>query len=150
MLIVDDDPQVANLIADILASRGYEVRTTNDVDSAMSLLDGGWRPDVIITDLEMPHVDGFELCRRVRETSNVPIIVVSGHNDGRWEVAALDAGADDYVMKPFSTDTLLARLRVALRHSVEPPPVSVRDPELRNSRHAADAPCDASPLSKIA
>jgi two-component system KDP operon response regulator KdpE len=124
VLVVDDNPQVANPITRMLVSRGYEVRTTNDADSAMSILRGGWCPDVIITDLEMPRVDGIELCRRVRETSNVPIIVVSGNNDGRSEVAVLDAGADDYIVRPLSTDTLLARVRVALRRSVEAPEVS--------------------------
>ena len=69
-------------------------------------------------------MDGIELCRRVRETSNVPIIVVSGNADGRSEVAALDSGADDYIVKPLSTDTLLARVRVALRRSTEMPEAS--------------------------
>ena len=78
-------------------------------------------PALIITDLEMPQVNGIELCRRVRYTSSVPIIVVSGNTDRRSEVAALDAGADDYLAKPFSTDTLLARVRVALRRSTELP-----------------------------
>jgi len=117
VLVVDDDIQVAKVLTGLLVSRGYEVRTTNDVDSVMSSL-RGWYPRVIITDLEMPHMDGIDLCRRVRQTSNVPIIVVSGNNDGRSEVAALDSGADDYIVKPFSTDTLLARVRVAIRRNM--------------------------------
>jgi two-component system KDP operon response regulator KdpE len=69
----------------------------------------------------MPQVNGIELCRRIRHTSSVPIIVISGTTDRRSEVAALDSGADDYLAKPFSTDTLLARMRVALRRSTEMP-----------------------------
>jgi two-component system KDP operon response regulator KdpE len=83
-----------------------------------------WRPALIITDLEMPQVNGIELCRRVRHTSSVPIIVVSGNTDRRWEIAALDSGADDYLAKPFSTDTLLARVRVALRRTEMPEPAA--------------------------
>lgn len=124
VLVVDDDRQVADLITSTLVGRGYEVRTATDADSAISSLRGRWCPSLIITDLEMPRVDGIELCRRVRETSNIPIIVVSGANDGRSEVAALDAGADDYLVRPFSTERLLARMRVALRRSVELPQVS--------------------------
>jgi two-component system KDP operon response regulator KdpE len=124
VLVVDDEPQVASLLTRILVSRGYEARTADDAESAMSILRGGSCPDVIITDLEMPGADGIELCRRVRETSNGPIIVVLGYADSRTEVAALDSGADDYIVKPFSADTLLARLRVALRRSVETPKAS--------------------------
>ena len=144
MLVVDDDPQTADLIADLLAGRGYEVRTANDADSAMAILRGDWRPNVITTDLEMPRVDGLEFCRRVREFSNVPIIVVSGHNDGRSEVAALDAGADDFVAKPFSPDTLLARVRVALRRSAEAPERSrARRRGIRNRLSATIASASA-------
>jgi len=123
VLVVDDDPQVVELLTSILVSGGYEVRIASDAESAMSSV-RAWCPAVIITDLEMPGVDGIELCRRVRESSNVPIIVVSGNNDGRSEVAALDSGADDYLVKPFGTDKLLARMRVALRRSGETPEAS--------------------------
>lgn len=118
VLVVDDEPQVARLVTDILASRGYEVRTANEAVSAMASVRGRC-PALIITDLEMPDVDGIELCRRVRQTSKVPIIVVSGDRERRSEVAALDAGADDYVVKPLIPDALLARVRVALRRSSE-------------------------------
>jgi two-component system KDP operon response regulator KdpE len=116
VLVVDDEPQVARLVTSVLASRGYEVRTASDAESAMSLLRARG-PALVITDLEMPHVDGVELCRRIRQVSNVQVIVVSGSVDGRSEVAALDAGADDYLVKPLCTDKLLARVRVALRRS---------------------------------
>jgi two-component system KDP operon response regulator KdpE len=123
VLVVDDDPAAAKLLTGLLVSCRYEVRTANDADSAMSSLPA-WCPAVIITDLEMPFVDGIELCRRIRRTSNVPIIVTSADGDGRSEVAALDSGADDYIVKPFSTDTLLARVRVALRRSLGQPEAS--------------------------
>src|SRR5437016_2968320 len=94
VLVVDDDPQVVQLIASFLARRGYEVRTASDAESAMTSIRAR-RPALILTDLEMPEMDGIELCRRVRETSNIPILVMSGNADCESEVAALDAGADD-------------------------------------------------------
>ena len=120
VLVVDDDPQVARVLMGLLVSQGYDGRTASDAESAMTSV-RVWRPALIITDLEMPQVNGIELCRRIRHTSSVPIIVISGTTDRRSEVAALDSGADDYLAKPFSTDTLLARMRVALRRSTEMP-----------------------------
>ena len=120
VLVVDDDPQMAKPIASLLASRGYDVRTACDAESTMSSV-RAWRPALIICNLEMPSVDGIELCRRIRQTSNVAIIVVSANNDVRSEVAALNSGADDYIVKPFNTENLLARARVALRRSVGTP-----------------------------
>ena len=120
VLVVDDGPQVAKLVTSILASRGYEVRTASDAESAMTSIRARC-PALIITDLETPDVDGIELCRTVRETSNVPIIVMSGNADCASEVAALDAGADDYLVKPLVVEKLLARVRVALRRSTEMP-----------------------------
>jgi two-component system, OmpR family, KDP operon response regulator KdpE len=123
VLVVDDDPLVVKVLASLLINREYEVRTANDADSAMVSVRSGC-PDIIITDLVMPEVDGIELCRRIRLTSNVPIIVVSGNSDGQSEVAALDAGADDFIAKPFSTDRLLARMRAVLRRGGESPQTS--------------------------
>jgi two-component system KDP operon response regulator KdpE len=120
VLIVDNDPQVAKAVTNLLASRGYDVRTATDAESVMSSV-RTWRPALIICNLELPFLEGIELCRRVRQTSNVAIIVVSGNNDVRSEVAALNAGADDYIAKPFNTENLLARMRVALRRSVGTP-----------------------------
>jgi two-component system KDP operon response regulator KdpE len=120
VLVVDDDPQVAKLVTNLLASRGYDVRTAIDAESVMSSV-RVWRPALIICNLEMPLVDGIELCRRVRQTSNVAIIVVAGHNDVRSEVAALNAGADDFIVKPVNPENLLARVRSALRRSVGTP-----------------------------
>ena len=120
VLVVDDDPQVAKLVTNLLASRGYDVRTASDAESVMSSV-RVWRPALIICNLEMPLVDGIELCRRVRQTSNVAIIVVAGHNDVRSEVAALNSGADDFIVKPVNPENLLARVRSALRRSVGTP-----------------------------
>jgi two-component system, OmpR family, KDP operon response regulator KdpE len=118
VLVVDDDPQVRTVLVGILVNRGYEVQTANDADSAMSSFRSRC-PAVIVTDLDLPVTDGIELCRRVRQTSNVPIIVLSGNTEEQSEISALDAGADDFITKPFSTDKLLARMRVALRRSGE-------------------------------
>lgn len=109
-VLVDDDLQVTKLVTSILGSRGYEVRTAAGAEAAMASI-GARAPALILTDLEMPGMNGIELCRRVRDTSNVPIIVMSGHADCASEVAALDSGADDSLVKPFVTDRLLARVR---------------------------------------
>jgi two-component system KDP operon response regulator KdpE len=120
VLVVDHDSLDADWLTSLLVSREYDVRAASDADQAMSAV-RDWRPAAILTDLELPLVNGIELCRRVRQQSNVPIIVVSGDSDARSEVAALDAGADDYIGKPFTTERLLARLRAALRRHVEAP-----------------------------
>jgi two-component system KDP operon response regulator KdpE len=101
-------------------ARGYEVRTAGDATTALACI-AAMHPALIITDLTMAGVSGIELCRTVRETSNVPVIVISGSGDAASEIASLDAGADDYLAKPFAIDKLLARVRVALRRSGEVP-----------------------------
>jgi len=116
VLVVDDDRQIAKLVSSILVSRGYEVRTASDAEYELAMVDER-PPALLLCDVEMPGMSGIELCRRVRETSNVPIIIMSGNGDCASEVAALDAGADDYLVKPLVTDRLLARVRVALRRS---------------------------------
>ena len=120
LFVVDDDPHAAKVITSTLAGRGYEVRAASDDEAAISIV-RTWCPAVVIADTALPLVGGVRLCRRVREISKVPIIVVSGNNDGRSEIAVLDAGADDYVAKPFSIETLLARVRAAVRRSGETP-----------------------------
>jgi two-component system, OmpR family, KDP operon response regulator KdpE len=116
VLVVDDDLQTVTVVSGILASRGYEVRTSRTAESARVSIDAK-PPALVLTDLEMPGMTGIELCRQVREISNVPIIIMSGNVDGASEVAALDAGADDYLVKPLVSDTLLARVRACLRRS---------------------------------
>ena len=121
VLVVDADLQVTKLVTGILVSRGYEVRTANEAESAMASI-GITPPALVLTGLGMPGASGLEFCRRVRDASKVPIIVMSGSAECASEVEALDSGADDYLAKPLVTDRLLARVRVALRRSLEAPP----------------------------
>jgi two-component system KDP operon response regulator KdpE len=114
VLVVDDEPQITRVLRTVLTSQGYQVQTAAEGESALNNFNE-WRPELVITDLYMPHMDGLELCRRIRAVSSVPIIVLSVKGEERTKVEALDSGADDYVTKPFGTDELLARVRAALR-----------------------------------
>lgn len=116
VLVVDDEPQITRVLKTTLSSLGYGTRTAGDGQEALELMKT-WSPDLLITDLRMPNMDGLELCRQVRATSQMPIIVLSVRGEERIKVQALDAGADDYVTKPFSTNELLARVRAALRRA---------------------------------
>src|SRR5881392_157129 len=116
VLVVDDEPQITRVLKTVLTSQGYQVRTASEGESALANFTE-WRPELVITDLYMPHMDGIELCRRIRAQSNVPIIVLSVKGEEGTKVEALDSGADDYVTKPFGTDELLARVRATLRRS---------------------------------
>jgi two-component system KDP operon response regulator KdpE len=116
VLVVDDEPQITRVLKTVLSSQGYQVRTAAEGESALSNFKE-WSPELVITDLYMPHMDGIELCRRIREVSAVPIIVLSVKGEERSKVEALDSGADDYVTKPFGIDELMARVRAALRRS---------------------------------
>jgi len=116
VLVVDDEPQITRVLRTVLTSQGYQVRTAAEGESALSNFTE-WHPELVITDLYMPHMDGIELCRRIRAISTVPIIILSVKGEERAKVEALDSGADDYVTKPFGTDELLARVRAALRRS---------------------------------
>jgi two-component system KDP operon response regulator KdpE len=114
ILVVDDEPQITRVLKTTLQAQGYEVKTAADGEAALNL-STDWVPDLIVTDLSMPLMTGIELCRLVRERSQVPIIVLSVREEERNKIAALDAGADDYVTKPFSVNELLARVRANLR-----------------------------------
>ena len=116
VLVVDDEPQITRVLKTVLSSQGYQVRTAAEGESALTNFKE-WSPELVITDLFMPHMDGVELCRRIRELSSVPIIVLSVKGEERSKVEALDSGADDYVTKPFGIDELMARVRAALRRS---------------------------------
>src|SRR5262252_8584747 len=116
VLVVDDEPQITRVLRTVLTSQGYQVRTAAEGESALSNFTE-WRPELVITDLYMPHMSGMELCRRIRSLSNVPIIVLSVKGEERSKVEALDSGADDYVTKPFGIDELMARVRAALRRA---------------------------------
>jgi len=124
ILIVDDEPQITRVLKTTLSSRGYSTRTASDGDDALQVIKE-WSPDLLITDLRMPNMDGLQLCRHLRTKSQIPIIVLSVRGEERTKVEALDAGADDYVTKPFSTNELLARVRATLRRaSAAQPPES--------------------------
>jgi two-component system KDP operon response regulator KdpE len=114
ILVVDDEPQITRVLRTSLSSHGYDIRAANDGETALEIMKD-WTPDLVITDLSMPNLDGLELCRRLRAGSNIPIIVLSVRGEERTKVQALDAGADDYVTKPFGMEELLARVRANLR-----------------------------------
>jgi two-component system KDP operon response regulator KdpE len=115
VLVVDDDPALVKALRIGLTARGDEVATAhNGVDAITHVaLDN---PDVVILDLGLPDLDGLEVCRRIREFSNVPVVVLSAYGDEHRKVEALDGGADDFITKPFGMAELEARLRVAIRH----------------------------------
>lgn len=118
ILIVDDEPQITRVLRTSLDAHGYDLRIANDGETALQIA-GDWTPDLMITDLSMPAMDGLELCRRFRQKSKAPIIVLSVKGEERTKVQALDAGADDYVTKPFGINELLARVRAQLRRTPE-------------------------------
>ena len=114
ILVVDDEPQLTRVLRRSLTTKGYDVRVAEDGDFALRTF-RDWPPALVITDLAMPNLGGLELCRRLRAISEVPIIVLSVRGEEKTKVEALDAGADDYITKPFGMDELLARIRAALR-----------------------------------
>jgi two-component system KDP operon response regulator KdpE len=116
ILVVDDEAQITRVLRKSLSAHHFEVRTAADGVSALELF-SDLRPDLVITDLAMPDMDGIEVCREIRKSSSVPIIVLSVKGDEKIKVEALDAGADDYITKPFGMDELLARIRAALRRA---------------------------------
>ena len=114
ILVVDDEPQLTRVLRRSLSTNGYDVRVAGDGEFALQTF-RDWPAALVITDLAMPNMGGLELCRRLRAISEVPIIVLSVRGEEKTKVEALDAGADDYVSKPFGMDELLARIRAALR-----------------------------------
>lgn len=114
ILIVEDDKPVRNLMTLTLDSQGYRYKTAEKGSEAI-MLSVSHHPDLMILDLGLPDMDGVEVIKKTRTWSNMPIVVVSARSDDTDKIVALDAGADDYLTKPFSVDELLARLRVALR-----------------------------------
>src|SRR5438477_3624768 len=114
ILMVDDDPHVLRSLRAALESHGYRVRSAATGPIALEAC-ATERPDVVLLDLALPGLDGVEVCRRLRSWSRVPILVLSARVHEAQKVQALDAGADDYVTKPFGTEELLARIRAALR-----------------------------------
>ena len=124
VLIVDDEIQIRRFLRISLEANGYHVREA--VNGQDGLVEASTlRPDAVILDLGLPDIDGLTVLRRLREWSHMPIIILSVRNADSEKIAALDAGADDYLTKPFSTGELLARLRVAQRHGLPVPETSI-------------------------
>jgi two-component system KDP operon response regulator KdpE len=120
ILIVDDEPNIIGTVAPLLRARGYEVRSAMNGAAALESIERD-PPDLIVLDLGLPDIEGVEVCRRIREQMAVPILVLSARGAEGDKVRALDAGADDYVTKPFGAEELLARIRAALRRAESTP-----------------------------
>jgi len=135
LLAVDDEPQITRVLRTALMAEGYDVRTANDGETALAGV-VEWKPHMIVSDLRMPRMDGIELCRKIRAVSSVPIIILSVDASQRTKVQALDAGADDYVTKPFAADELLARIRAVARRT------RVAEQEVITEFHAGDLRID--------
>jgi len=116
VLIIEDDPNIVDLIRANLAVRGFDTLVSSNGSKALALLETE-RPDMVLLDLMLPEVDGFELCKQIRERSSVAIIVVSARGGERDKVTALNMGADDYMTKPFGIEELLARILATLRRT---------------------------------
>ena len=119
ILIVDDDPAILRLLGTNLKARSYEVVTATNGEECLEAVQSHF-VDLIILDLMMPKVDGLEVCRRIREWSDVPIIILSARGNENDKVRCLDLGADDYLTKPFGIAELLARIKTAFRHRGDP------------------------------
>lgn len=116
ILVIDDEPQILRAMRTILTEKQFKVTTASRGEEGLALAATS-EPDLIILDLGLPDMDGVEVCKRLREWTQIPIIILSVRDSERDKVAALDMGADDYLTKPFGIEELLARVRVALRHS---------------------------------
>jgi two-component system KDP operon response regulator KdpE len=116
ILVVDDEPQIRRVMLTTLASHGYTVVEAKSGEEALDLIRAD-RPDLIILDVNLPGISGLDTCREIRVSSDVPIIMLTVRNSERDKVQALDAGADDYVVKPFGVEELMARIRAALRRA---------------------------------
>jgi two-component system KDP operon response regulator KdpE len=118
ILVIDDETQITRVLRAALSAQGYDVRTANDPEEGLRTFKD-WPPDLVITDLMMPGMSGVEVCRAIRSHGSTPVLVLSVREHERSKVEALDAGADDYVTKPFGIQELLARVRAHLRRAPE-------------------------------
>jgi two-component system KDP operon response regulator KdpE len=131
ILVVDDEPQIRRVMRTTLSSHGYAIKEAKSGEEALESFRSE-KPDLILLDVNMPGMSGVEACREIRASSDVPIIMLTVRNTEKDKVQALDAGADDYVVKPFGIEELLARVRAALRRVMggEGPPAIV-SPQLQ-------------------
>ena len=118
ILVIDDEPQITRVLRAALTAQGYDVRAANDPEEGLRVF-RDWAPDLVITDLMMPEMSGVDVCRAIRSRGATPVLVLSVREHERAKVEALDAGADDYVTKPFGIQELLARVRAHLRRAPE-------------------------------
>lgn len=118
ILLIDDESQITRVLRTTLTAHGYDVRAANDSEEGLRVF-AEWTPDLVVTDLVMPGMDGVEICRAIRSRSETPIIVLSVRDQEQSKVKALDAGADDYITKPFGVHELAARVRAHLRRAPE-------------------------------
>ncbi len=113
-LIADDQPQIAEVLRLYCQKEGCEARVARDGAEALALFDS-FKPDVVLLDVMMPRVDGFEVCRRIREKGSTPVIMITARGEDFEKIMGLDIGADDYIVKPFSPEEVMARVRAVLR-----------------------------------
>jgi two-component system KDP operon response regulator KdpE len=118
ILVIDDESQITRVLRAALSAQGYDVRTANDPEEGLRIF-RDWPPSLVITDLMMPGMSGVDVCRSIRSRGTTPVLVLSVREHERSKVEALDAGADDYVTKPFGIQELLARVRAHLRRAPE-------------------------------
>lgn len=116
ILVVDDQPSLVRLVRDNLESKQFKVTSANDGAKALDIVENE-RPDLVVLDVMMPGMDGYEVCRRIREFSTVPIIMLTARNDQEALIQGFEMGADDYITKPFHANELLARVEAVLRRS---------------------------------
>ncbi len=139
ILVVDDEPRYLRLVEVNLVTDGYAVQTAMDGQQAVEAVAGD-QPDLILLDVMMPVMDGFTACERIREFSSVPIIIVTAKGEERDRVRGLDAGADDYIVKPFSAQELLARVRAVLRRAERQTVDSFHEPVFKHHELQIDLP----------
>jgi two-component system, OmpR family, KDP operon response regulator KdpE len=116
ILVVDDEPQIRRVMRTTLSAQGYSIVDARDGEEALTKF-GSEHPDLVVLDINMPRMDGIATCRQIRSRSNVPVIMLTVRNAEKDKIQALDAGADDYVVKPFGIQELLARIRASLRRT---------------------------------
>lgn len=139
ILVVDDEPRYVQLVEVNLLTEGYQVRSASDGQEAVEAVARD-QPNLILLDVMMPVMDGFTACERIREFSSVPIIILTAKGEERDRVRGLDAGADDYIVKPFSAQELLARVRAVLRRAERQPDEAFHEPVFKHHDLEIDLP----------